>query len=162
MKKSKSRTGDRCTGHCCEEFTLPFGPDELWASYSRWLRHLHQNDQDLLKGSTLPDKPMSPLYTDIHLVAPMVTYLGYGPVRYKMVDPGPVGKIRKFHRYTCKHFDSKKRVCSIYEFRPQVCRTHGVNYKCNYAACKWKDHKELKPKKLKNNILEDECCKKKG
>jgi Fe-S-cluster containining protein len=141
----------RCLGHCCEAFTLPMPPDEIWAAYYRWLR-MHtgrvSETRELRRSDHEPDGLVSArkgLITDIHLIAPMVVYLGYGPVPWKKVVPDDEellgGKRRKFHIYTCKHFDKKKRECTIYEFRPMMCRDYPYGKGCNYAACTWKHHK---------------------
>ncbi len=33
------------------------------------------------------------------------------------------------------HFDKEKRLCTIYETRPQMCRNHGVEYSCVTQGC---------------------------
>lgn len=135
----------RCTGHCCEAFTLPADPEELWRLY----RH-----EQLLKeqpGATRWQKITSmevhevPLrrIADIDLIAPMAVYLGHGqPSDFNggcgSVNPGGVGKN---HVYTCKHFDKATRNCTIYEYRPAMCRDYPYQRSCEYAHCAWEERK---------------------
>jgi Fe-S-cluster containining protein len=78
----------------------------------------------------------------------MVVYLGFTDRKPKRVNPSDeklLGKPEvKSHRYRCKHFDPKKKICTIYEIRPQMCRDYpgGKGCKCQYAACTWTKRKE--------------------
>jgi Fe-S-cluster containining protein len=44
------------------------------------------------------------------------------------------------HVYTCRHFDDRTRLCTIYEERPEMCRDYpygrngGCEYGCGYRA----------------------------
>ena len=86
------------------------------------------------------------LIQDIHLIAPMLVYLGYMPNPAKSVnlsDEELLGEPEpKAHFYRCKHFDPKARVCSIYEIRPVMCREYPYGSACNYDACTWIERKE--------------------
>lgn len=37
------------------------------------------------------------------------------------------------HTYTCKHFDTEKRICGNYEDRPNMCKNFGRG--CKYEGC---------------------------
>jgi Fe-S-cluster containining protein len=76
----------------------------------------------------------------------MVTYLGFfrePPV--KRVNPSASQLLKRpdegAHYYSCKHFDHKDKVCTIYEIRPEVCRAYPYGKKCEYAGCTWTSHK---------------------
>ena len=122
----------RCTGHCCQTFTLPLGPDELMDIYRRWADPMRKD------GQGFPDRTLS----DIHLIAPMVTYLGF------FLEP-PVKVVNTVvphaaHYYSCKHFNREKKICTIYEDRPGMCRDYPYGRKCNYAECTWSEEKAEK------------------
>jgi Fe-S-cluster containining protein len=91
------------------------------------------------------------IYTDIYLIAPMLKYLGYRKPSYRKVIKD--SETRKHHVYTCKHYDPKKK-CTIYEYRPQMCRDYPYGNDCNYAACTWKERKQKRetPKERKNRL----------
>lgn len=96
-----------------------------------------------------------PIYTDIHLIAPMVVYLGPDAKMPKQVNPTDEALLGKpeipGHRYRCKHFDAKAKGCTIYGIRPAMCRDYpGDDWPkvavekratCNYANCTWKARK---------------------
>ena len=137
----------RCTGHCCLTFTLPFSPEQLQDAYERWQR---QGTAEINKAGL--KSVDTKIWQDIWLIAPMVTYLGFfkkPPV--KVVNPTDnelLGKPGKGgHYYSCKHFDRKKKVCTIYEIRPSLCRRYPYGRGCNYAGCTWKSHKAKKETK---------------
>ena len=83
-----------------------------------------------------------PIYRDIHLIAPMVRYLGFTYDHPPQINPSDnrlLGKPKtKQHYYTCKHFNPKTRDCTIYEIRPAMCRSYPDSGLCNYAKCTWK------------------------
>ncbi len=125
--------GDRCTGACCMAFPLPEDPGGLWKRYDHWLRHRHglqqQGDDDV------------PLLIDIHIIAPMVEYLGYQTTpMYEVAESAraltTAGKTQP-HWYRCKLFDQDTRLCTIYERRPRMCRDYPYGKPCEYAACEW-------------------------
>ena len=61
----------------------------------------------------------------------------------------PDGGVRKvtnvIYHYTCKHYDPDKKICTIYEIRPRMCRTHPVVF-CGYKDCKCKEFVKSRPK----------------
>jgi len=131
------RKHDRCTGHCCEKFTLRLSPEELAASYRQWLGQGGDSESIEMNGT----KPAT-VYRDIYLIAPMVRYLGFTYDHPPKINPSDNELLNrpktKRHYYTCKHFDPKTRDCTIYEIRPAMCRSYPDAGLCNYAKCTWK------------------------
>ena len=113
---SRGSLFDATSAMCCRNFTLPFSPEELKVRYCEWLDAFN-------KG-----KPYYPL-KDIHLVYPMLIYKG----KFKAETTGEDSAIEQYH-YTCKHLDRHTGTCSIYDIRPDVCKTY-PNYKCSYEGC---------------------------
>jgi Fe-S-cluster containining protein len=37
--------------------------------------------------------------------------------------------------YTCRHFDTVNRICTVYDQRPMLCRTFGIQNECSYTGC---------------------------
>jgi Fe-S-cluster containining protein len=147
MKKPKV---DRCTGHCCRDFSLPLSPDELQTAYLRWYASQGGKTQITKEGR----KP-GPLYTDIHLIAPMVEYLGYTEKMPKVVNPPDDvlrGKPERGHRYRCKHLDQKTRNCTIYDIRPTMCQDYPGKHSCNYAGCTWKSRKQKRETRKEREV----------
>lgn len=130
--------GDRCTGACCQNFYLLFSPEELLDAYHRW-RHGSGERVSMNGAASLP------LYQDMHLIAPMVVHLGYGTKAPKQVNPTDEALQGKpeilAHRYRCKHFDATKKICTIYEIRPMMCRDYPGKNPCNFAGCIWTERK---------------------
>lgn len=137
MKKAE----DRCTGHCCQKLTIPFSPEKLREAYDAWLRS--QNGYPIHMNHTEDNQK---IYSDIHLIAPMLEHLGefeVSPVKQvnKLIR---IGKPTKGHYYRCKNFDTKKKICTIYEIRPHMCRSYPNGHPCNYSGCTWSTHKAKK------------------
>lgn len=154
---SKGKAG-RCTGHCCTNFHLPLSPEELMNSYHQWISQGQGSNKASLRREVSQGAIDPILHGDIHLIAPMVEYLGKNAPRPRMVNtPQYVG--RGEYRYRCKHFNKKTRLCSIYEIRPWMCRYYPGPGGCNYAACTLKGQKQKKwekPKRVKTDgELED-------
>ena len=76
------------------------------------------------------------IYKDIHLITPMVIYLGFTDKKPRQIVKSKKPSIN--HRYRCKHFDAKAKVCTIYEIRPAMCRDYPGKTGCNFAGCTWK------------------------
>jgi Fe-S-cluster containining protein len=86
-----------------------------------------------------------PVYQDIHLIAPMVYYLGYTtdhPLQVNPTDAELLGNPReRLHYYGCKNLDPATGDCTIYEIRPYMCRSYPNSGVCNYAKCTWRERK---------------------
>jgi len=105
---------DKCMGHCCMDVGLFNSPDELESLYQRCLYSTR--------------KPLN-----IDLTYPMLTF-------YKKDRCHPsLGDVSAdVYHYTCKHFDSETKLCTIYDIRPQMCRDYPENNKCDNPKCEWK------------------------
>lgn len=102
----------RCTGHCCEEFQLPWDPEGIRNSFDTQI-------------------PGTDGWMEWQQLSDMLIYLG-------PVENPPLPKDRGgtyLWNYTCRHFDTEKRLCTIYENRPLMCRNHGVEYSCVTQGC---------------------------
>ncbi len=102
---------ERCTGHCCKEFTLPYSPEELEAR----------------KGS---------IYEGEKIVA-MVIYLGFG--RWTLPRIADAEKIKReekgeHHLYTCKHL-LPNGDCGNYADRPSLCTDYPYEGTCGWLDC---------------------------
>lgn len=147
-------TTDRCTGHCCQNFYLPFSPEDIDRAYRRWST---QGQTGATHHVTMNGVEYGPIYVDIHLIAPMVVHLGKRAATMKKVNPTDEGLLGKpeleGHFYRCKHFDAVEKVCTIYELRPQMCRDYpgrdGAT--CNFGGCTWKARRAPKQTKKQQN-----------
>lgn len=111
-------------------------------SYKQWLSSQSGKEPLMMNDIRVPFA-----HSDIHLIAPMVEYLGddapqprlINVYRHKGAEKDP-----KNYRYRCKHFDRKTRNCTIYEIRPWMCRHYPGPIGCRYAACTWEERKQEK------------------
>jgi Fe-S-cluster containining protein len=120
-----------CGGHCCERFVLQESPEDLKIEYETWLRCGHPGvfyTSDMRGVAVVQEVRM-----DIHLVYPMVVYLG--KYDWAPCDP-PRKQDRMMHHYTCKHYDRDTKLCTIYENRPLMCRNYPNGHACRYPGCK--------------------------
>ena len=121
---------DRCTGHCCKSFNLPFSPTELRERYCNWL---------CKSGESVVE--MGP--QDIFLIYPMVRYLGLIKPPHSCFNETEEG-----HYYTCVHFnrspDGDGGDCAIYDIRPAMCREYPYGRKCHYKDCTWDEKSRVK------------------
>lgn len=118
--------GDRCTGHCCREFTLTHSQENLNRAYAAWMRR--ETSWKKRGGRILRSIP-----ADIHLIAPMVRPLN------KKLKGNPL--------YTCVHIQDNGD-CGIYKMRPKMCRDYPYGKVCDHKkkGCTWDD--ALDEKKL--------------
>lgn len=111
---AKGKPANSCDGKCCERFSLPVSPQQLSLEYDNWY-----------KGT----QGARPMFDDIHLLAPMLVYLGLSTKDCNGGEGPPL------HWYTCKHFDRANRLCTIYEIRPRTCRVTGTAHACSWEGC---------------------------
>lgn len=121
---------NRCTGHCCKDFTLPVSPLEL--------KHLSQDAKIFKKGK----------YLDIEQIAEMVIFKGQyesaaGRRGIKKIPGDKSRQGRYVYHYTCKNFDAKNKICMNYEKRPMMCRDFPGGRTCPYKGCTMRDESEL-------------------
>lgn len=113
----------RCTGHCCERFTLPFSPEEMRERYDEALAYAHG------------EPPSRPMLIDIEVLYPMLIHLGEHGWSPQTGEPFDPEGITTFHHYTCRNFDTETRNCRIYERRPEMCSLYPYGQACRYEGC---------------------------
>lgn len=130
--------GTDCSGHCCEDIGLDVSPEDMRASYMRWLESQGRECRGPEIGMNAERIKMrrdtTPLYQDIHLIYPMLRFL-----RQDTIHPDGGREVgRPIYHYTCNHYDAAKGRCGIYAIRPVMCSSFGANSSgCGYAACTW-------------------------
>lgn len=128
----------QCGGHCCQKFFLPFSPTELHEAYKVW----HDNHERPTMSMEAAPRPK--LYSDIWLIYPMVIPLGH-------FEEPPIRQIVPVHGsgywYSCKNWDPKTKLCTIYDDRPAMCRDYPYQQGCNYQACGWDERRKTPPPK---------------
>lgn len=143
--------GKRCTGHCCKNIGLPVSPEEMKDSYNAWIKRSGNESFSKAVLSMSKKETYLKVYSEIHLVYPMLTYLRKSTTH---PDGGKQGKGNgekpTVYHYKCKHLINSK--CSIYEDRPEMCRSHArESMGCGYTQCKWDDAVERRKKWNENN-----------
>lgn len=96
---------------------LDYRPAELLHAWRRW----RDGHSTMGNGRPVP--------SDIHLIAPMVRYLGYLTQNPTGGKPWP----DKRHVYSCVHFTDDNE-CAIYDMRPTMCRTFPDDNVCEYGC----------------------------
>lgn len=113
---------NRCSGHCCRRFHLPFSMAELKAerdSAMCWLFGAPMNQRGIY----------NPI--EIIRVAAMVIPLN---------SDGPPGAIPlEGWRYTCKHHNTETGDCMNYENRPKLCSEYPYGQQCTFEGCTWEE-----------------------
>lgn len=118
----------RCTGHCCERFTIPGESYEsLRDIYTQW------------QTAGCP-----PTANSIDILFTMLKKVGISDVRNNGLRlEAPV------QWYTCKHYDRARHLCTIYDVRPLMCRAYPNGEPCTYAGCTMVDPTEEMVPKLR-------------
>lgn len=134
---------DRCTGHCCQRFFLPYSPTELTdiarkvvarevftRAWMAALPPLDLNDRSTWETPPvpIPDELQGPNIEDIVQIAGMVEFLG-------MEDGG--------HYYRCTNLREDGN-CGVYSQRPRMCRAYPYGKACGFEACTWSAAREGK------------------
>lgn len=102
----------KCAGNCCTDIVVSgFTHADLREAYLGWLR---QETTFTGPSGTFP------MIQDIFFLFPMLKPKGY--------DAG--GR----EVYSCKHYDQPSGLCTIYEFRPTMCRNYPQT-KCPCQGC---------------------------
>jgi len=134
----RSVMGNRCVGHCCKDIGLSQSPEQLEHSYRRWVADQSYDSIPIVNG----DQSASAIFGEVWLLYPMLTF-----IKKDLKHPEGSNKKPVYH-YKCKNFDSKKKICTIYDIRPSMCRSFGSGDRgCGYKSCKW----DSATKKWKNN-----------
>lgn len=146
----------KCGGACCRRFVLGGNPspNEIKEKYLAWcyqtrdassetLSKLSEVSRTLLSSTSRSVR----IPIDIHLVYPMLIYLGEHD--WDPCDPKKHHAGKKIHHYGCKHFDTKTNLCTIYDIRPMMCKTYPGDNPCLFPGCKIPGNKE-RLKKLRS------------
>lgn len=112
--------GDRCTGHCCREFSLPAGRDYLAAQAFWWLA-LGTTVDDLANG------------LEHAKIASMIIPSRIAEIGDLLPDGRPAE--HRQNVWTCSHFDGEN--CTDYEHRPRMCSAYPYNAPCGFVDCAW-------------------------
>ena len=128
---------ERCPGHCCRLFWLPFTSERLLESINARVAH---GDDDRVGGWL--EGVLN--YDQAEQVAGMVVYRGmftreqlveYGGRRGLVVPlPGKLD-VSPGNWYTCRLFDDLTNLCTDYENRPDMCRNFPWFGRCIYPGC---------------------------
>lgn len=125
---------DRCTGHCCLDFSLPYAPEEIEAmrlSVTAW-----DADGNEALAHTYPHA----VFNDLGIIAAMVQYRG---------------ERDGVHRYDCAHL-AESGDCSIYDRRPRMCSEYPYARRpvepgkpataraCYKHGCTWEDARRVR------------------
>lgn len=54
------------------------------------------------------------------------------------------------HTYTCKHFDTEKKICNNYEDRPNMCKSYGRG--CKYQGCGFETIRKMEEDKYWSDL----------
>ena len=145
----------RCSGACCKNIGLSVSPDEMRASYMRFIEAQNGRlERTAIRSSARDPHTLygggnqEPIYEDIHLTYPMLTFL-YEDNTHPEGDVHQTGTV---YHYKCKNFVDGD--CSIYAIRPRMCSSFGSgDTGCGYKKCTWKEatdkRKKLNDKRLK-------------
>jgi Fe-S-cluster containining protein len=70
----------------------------------------------------------------------------------------------KLHHWSCKHFDKKTKLCTIYDIRPSCCVNYPGNGPCLFPGCEIpgnkKRLKELHSRAKKHRVAGEDKCEK--
>lgn len=125
-----------CIGSCCERFVLDLSIHKLKKSYEKWYQ---------CKGNFIYRGKEVSIVKDIHLIYPMVIPLDGGK---KMdFDPATGEKSSGCYHYSCKHYNNKEKMCTIYDTRPEMCRGYPYGNACRYKGCSFKNREKKEVKK---------------
>lgn len=119
----------RCSGHCCQVFFLPFSMEEIRRRVDADLV-APREDGPKIRDMVIPLGKWSELSEERKA---MLAYVTSDP----NFDPDDAG-----HYYTCKHYDQDTSNCQIYDERPHMCRAYPYEEEgapgCRYTGCTMK------------------------
>lgn len=133
----------RCTGDCCRDFILPFGPLEV-ERYKKQIaagrKSIMYESLDYYGGKRMKQSLWDVAHNQLAQVLDMIIFKRSDWQNPQVRGKSEIKKVGAFfrkgqpyHHYTCKHFDGQN--CKIYESRPSICRNHGENNTCQYRDC---------------------------
>lgn len=128
---------NRCTGHCCQTFNLPYSPEHLRAFRFWSMSGQHRQ------------------------VAGMAMYVGKASDLARArpsahTSAGCLGVGGGEHYYTCRNYDWESGNCGIYEQRPDMCRDYPYGGRCRYPGCTWTAARERRTPYLDGRVIRAE------
>lgn len=121
----------KCGGQCCRRFTLAISLKELECAYWKWMSE-SDNARAISKTHDPRWEDSTRTFEDIHLIYPMVVYLG--AFKWYPSSPNEATEVDVYH-YSCKHLDEKTGLCTVYNIRPMMCRAYPYGGECQYPGC---------------------------
>lgn len=122
---------DRCTGHCCRDFTLPYTSIKEMKEVAEKQRldviKEMKHEKDIAKRNKLA---LGHLRSDLNLVPDMLIELGG-----MEFDCNGNLITHTIYHYTCKHLDEETGDCKNYKYRPRMCREYPYGRECQYKGC---------------------------
>lgn len=125
-------TEGRCSGHCCRAFTLPVDPDGLRRGLELWIA---REEDDRPRARELLEQGTR-FWGDIELIATMAVAIGQferNPLAPDLVPNEDAPPLQWFYR--CRHHDAASGDCTIYEDRPEMCRSYPYGDPCPFPGC---------------------------
>ena len=123
---------DRCTGHCCTSFSIPYSPEELQRALERSREPVSPDLQAVLDMALGPEPPIP---EDIETLVDMLVYLGEHPaVAFFPHEDADTGTV--YHYYACRHLQPNGD-CGAYESRPSMCVRYPYGRQCKRLLCTW-------------------------
>jgi len=107
-----------------------------------------------------------PIYQDIELIYPMLTYIRQShehPDGERTREAGLESASDPVYHYKCKHYVGGN--CTIYDIRPRMCSSFGADERgCGYSACTWSESRarhtrylEKRREDAENNVIKEKC-----
>lgn len=154
-------SGDRCTGHCCEDVGLSLSPAQLRDGYMAFIRppEFREAERPSMHAQDGRGRmsQVEGIYQDIALIYPMLTY-SHQDYQHEDRDkdaPADPNRPAVYH-YSCKHFDRRARACTIYDIRPKMCSSFASCERgCGYAKCTWTEATERRRVLLERRRAEE-------
>jgi Fe-S-cluster containining protein len=141
----KETTKPRCTGHCCEDFILPFTPEQV-VNYKKRIaagqKKIVYEKKPLYQGSKSYPNAWDVEGNQLEQVLDMIVFKRsdwfnpqYPRGRSALRDFGAFERNgMMYQHYTCKNYVNGG--CAIYNDRPKICRIHGEHPdECQYRDC---------------------------
>lgn len=128
---------DRCTGHCCRSFFLPFSYNELRRAWAAQARSRARG------GEPVPwvDDRGNTLYRlgadwDLETLVPRLIPLGAHSQNPVSAGDGGFAPDRLGNFYRCSALQPNGD-CGIYARRPKLCANYPYGTACSYKDCSW-------------------------
>lgn len=154
MRKDIVKNG--CSGKCCEKFTFQFTLEQI----DRLIELKEKGEENKEVRNRMGEfvRIEKHQMDELKQVRDMLIYLGASDINPKtgisfndeMIKAGikteefvqekfPTSIVKEgkvhVHTFTCKHFDKENKICTIYENRPNMCRSYCCHIDERYEGC---------------------------